>query len=467
MLRRIEVKNFKSLKHLDYRCAKLNLLMGLNGAGKSSFVQSLLLLRALENHVEKECYEMPLCEIVGDDDEGATFEDLKYCYAKPNEDVEFRVDFDVKIRTVKDAREVGSIARVVRPGNREDSVIEVWNPDCLKERDVADNFITRQRDAYALKVENNESITAEEYERMEADEKQVVNEAMSHIREAMKHESPFIEDYRSLWKRANMVSAFRGHPRQIHRGDPKGSWLFGVRFNPEGNDVGGFLAECGMQCCLYESPREKNPLIFPGAEMHESTIPDDDRKHTFLLEQVQLWLNIVSPGAKVSFEKVMVGNRKRYVQSVAYGDKKFKPENVGFGVSDILPVLTALLTSRPGDIVIIENPEAHLHPKGQAKMGELLARAAAYGVQLFVETHSDHVINGIRVAAAEKIIKSEDVNIAFFERKEHCDLSVDGAVKNETYAEVRNIKVDDQGSLSEYPADFMDEWNNQLMELIS
>lgn len=462
MLKRIEVKNFKSLKHLDYKCAKLNLLMGLNGAGKSSFVQSLLLLRALAKHVEKECYDMPLCEIVGDDDEGATFEDLKYCYATPNEDVEFGVDFDVENRQDKDIPAIGHVARVVRSCNREEPVINVWNPDCLKANDSAVGLIMHQQDNKTL---NCESITADEYEQMVENENRIENEAKLRMQEAMRQESPFIEDYRSLWERANMVSAFRGHPRQIHRGNPKGSWAFGVRFNPEGNDVGGFLAECGMQCCLYASPREKNPLIFPGTEMHESTIPNDDREHTFLLEQIQMWLNIVSPGAKVSFEKHMVGNRKRYVQSVVYGDKRFKPENVGFGVSDILPVLTTLLTSRPGDIVIIENPEAHLHPKGQAKMGELLARAAAYGVQLFVETHSDHVINGIRVAVADKLIQSGDVNIAFFERREHAVSHDDGSVETETYAEVCNIKMDKRGFLSEYPEGFMDEWNNQLLEL--
>lgn len=268
-----------------------------------------------------------------------------------------------------------------------------------------------------------------------------------------------------------MVSAYRGRPRLKYKGMPEltGGWnrgRTGVRFNPEGDDVGGYLAEYGMRTCLIEWAGETNPLIFPGTKMHERNIHEGS-KETFLLEQIQLWLNIISPGAKVSFEKIAIGDLTRYHQFVTYGDKKFKPENVGFGVSDILPVLTAVLTSRPGDVLIIGNPEAHLHPKGQAKIGELLARAAAFGVQLFVETHSDHVINGIRVAVAEKIIKSEDVNIAFFERKEHCDLLDDGAVKNETYAEVRNIKVDDQGSLSEYPADFMDEWNNQLMELIS
>ena len=220
-----------------------------------------------------------------------------------------------------------------------------------------------------------------------------------------------------------------------------------------------------MRCCLHEFPGETHPLIFPGTNMHDSLNPDDDTKNTFILEQIQRWLNIISPGAKVACEKVEIGSRTRYFQSVAYGDKKFKPENVGFGVSDILPVLTTLLTSRPGDIVIIENPEAHLHPKGQAKMGELLARAAAYGVQLFVETHSDHVINGIRVAVADKLIQPGDVNIAFFERREHGVSRDDGSVETETYAEVRNIKMDKRGFLSEYPEGFMDEWNKQLLEL--
>ena len=99
-------------------------------------------------------------------------------------------------------------------------------------------------------------------------------------------------------------------------------------------------------------------------------------------------------------------------------------------------------------------------------MGNLIARAAAYGVQVFVETHSDHVINGIRVAVKKGVVKPEDVNIAFFERKGHEITAEDGTKHKEYYADVRNIKIDGNGSLSEYPEDFMDEWNNQLMRLM-
>lgn len=129
-------------------------------------------------------------------------------------------------------------------------------------------------------------------------------------------------------------------------------------------------------------------------------------------------------------------------------------------------MLIVLLTAHPEDSIVVENPEAHLHPRGQAEIGKLLAKVAAAGVQLFVETHSDHVINGIRVAVKDKVVKPEDVNIAFFERKEHLLSKDTHEPVSETYSTERDIKVDAKGSLSEYPDGFLDEWNNQLMELI-
>ena len=146
--------------------------------------------------------------------------------------------------------------------------------------------------------------------------------------------------------------------------------------------------------------------------------------------------------------------------------RQFKPQNVGLGISYVLPVLVTLLTSWPGAIIIIENPEAHIHPRGQAKLGELIARAAAFGVQLFVETHSDHVINGVRVAVRDGILKPEDVNIAFFERRPHQVLGVDGEICTEIYSEINPIRVDNNGMLSDYPKGFLDEWDNQLEELM-
>ena len=107
--------------------------------------------------------------------------------------------------------------------------------------------------------------------------------------------------------------------------------------------------------------------------------------------------------------------------------------------------------------MIIENPEAHIHPRGQAEMGRLIALAAASGMQLFVETHSDHIVNGIRVAVKEELIESKKVNISYFYRQ---------TTETEQFCQIQNIQVDKNGELSDYPTDFMDEWNNQLLKLI-
>ena len=90
--------------------------------------------------------------------------------------------------------------------------------------------------------------------------------------------------------------------------------------------------------------------------------------------------------------------------------------NAGFGISYALPIVVAALRAAAGGLLLVENPEAHLHPAGQSRIGGFLARVAADGVQVFVETHSDHVLNGIRVAVADgsAALLPEQAAIHFF-----------------------------------------------------
>ena len=91
-----------------------------------------------------------------------------------------------------------------------------------------------------------------------------------------------------------------------------------------------------------------------------------------------------------------------------------RPANVGFGLTYTLPIIAAALGSDSGTVFIVENPEAHLHPVGQSEIGRFLVRLAATGVQVVIETHSDHVLNGIRLAVtAEGLLAAEDVAIHF------------------------------------------------------
>lgn len=183
-------------------------------------------------------------------------------------------------------------------------------------------------------------------------------------------------------------------------------------------------------------------------------------KSDTLLHQTAAWLGEISPDVRFDIQeipgtdKVILNYQFANQESLS---KKFRPKNVGFGISYALPVIVSLLNFKKDKIVIIENPEAHIHPRGQAEMGRLIALAAAAGMQLFVETHSDHIVNGIRVAVKENLINAENVNISYFSRQ---------TTEIEQFCRIQNIRVDRTGELSDYPIDFMDEWNNQLLKLI-
>ena len=82
--------------------------------------------------------------------------------------------------------------------------------------------------------------------------------------------------------------------------------------------------------------------------------------------------------------------------------RSYRATNVGFGLSYTLPVIVALLAPA-GALCLIENPESHLHPKGQTKLAELAVRASRAGVQVFVETHSDHFMDGVRIAVRSRL----------------------------------------------------------------
>lgn len=138
------------------------------------------------------------------------------------------------------------------------------------------------------------------------------------------------------------------------------------------------------------------------------------------------------------------------------GGQTMRPINVGFGYSYVLPVIVAAMLAKPGSIVIIENPEAHLHSGAQSRLADfLISSAIKKEFQLILETHSDHVINGLRIASKfGKIIPTDSVIL-------HFSHGVDTVTP-----EIREITCDAQGNLSDFPDDFMDEWTKQLLELV-
>jgi predicted ATPase len=130
-----------------------------------------------------------------------------------------------------------------------------------------------------------------------------------------------------------------------------------------------------------------------------------------------------------------------------------RPQNVGFGVTQLFPIIVCLLAANEGDVIVIENPEVHLHPKAQQDIGYLVAKVAASGVQVIVETHSDHVLNGVRLAVKDKSIPHSDVALHFFGNS-------DG-----TFAPL-SPRVDADGRLDSWPDGFFDQYDSALSRLM-
>ncbi|MCF6345246.1 MAG: DUF3696 domain-containing protein [Thiomicrorhabdus sp.] len=135
----------------------------------------------------------------------------------------------------------------------------------------------------------------------------------------------------------------------------------------------------------------------------------------------------------------------------------FRPENTGFGLTYVLPVVTAVLSARSGDLLLIENPESHLHPAGQALIAKLISIAAHNDVQIIIETHSDHFLNGIRQSVKSKLIDADNVCVYFLSR------NIDSS---EHSVQVEKVAIEPSGRIEYWPEGFFDEWEKSLNKLI-
>lgn len=148
---------------------------------------------------------------------------------------------------------------------------------------------------------------------------------------------------------------------------------------------------------------------------------DDGETLNTLMGQVNYWLKyIIGTELKISdLEKtnhlqVKYNNNLANVRSEALF---CRPVNIGSGVSYLISILIACLGSKSKgnlyDCIIIENPEIHLHPKAQSRLCEFFYHICKTGRQLFIETHSDHIFNGLRVGVANKMYDPELISVNF------------------------------------------------------
>lgn len=185
------------------------------------------------------------------------------------------------------------------------------------------------------------------------------------------------------------------------------------------------------------------PLLHPRAESAR------------LLDQAAAWMGELCPGVDLRADPIEGTDSVR----LSYGfdgprGTRRRPTNVGFGLTYALPIVVACLTARRGSLVLLENPEAHLHPRGQTRMAALVSAAAAQGAQFVVETHSDHVLNGVRLAVKRGVLAPEKAVLHYFRG-------------GSTGSEVTSPQIDRDGLIDQWPEGFFDEVENTLDELLA
>jgi predicted ATPase len=174
-----------------------------------------------------------------------------------------------------------------------------------------------------------------------------------------------------------------------------------------------------------------------------------------LEQQVNAWLDYIIPGVSITtmYDPDTHSAQIRVDNYFTKGDPTLST-NIGFGISYVLPIIVTGLIAAKNSIMIVENPEAHLHPSAQSKIGRFLSKIANSGVKVIVETHSDHFLNGVQIATATEEINNENVAINYF--------SID--VNNEQ-PDIETISINKKGELSKWPSGFFDQSQTDFAEL--
>ena len=384
MIRELHIENFKCFKKAQIPLSDITIISGGNGVGKSSIIQSLLLLRQSAD-------QLRVIDGLTDVAESGS------------------VEFRIRLNSAYELALGNSLVVTNSEIESAEIRIGVMSDELLDGRVLYETFV-------ADTINPSVNLTC----------KHAAENTLPMLTRA--EGSPLFA------REFHYLIAERNGPRELCSVSDKGFLSTGL--------AGEYTADA-----MDKAERERNS-IHAGLQLIEGS--------SLFKVQLEAWMRLLVPGVRLATTRYVDINRVRMsVDRVGVSTPSMSPTNTGFGISYVLPIVVSGLLATPGTMLIVENPEAHLHPSAQSAIGTFLSCVASTGVQVVVETHSENVINGVRLAVANGHTSPDMVKMLFL-----------NAQDGDTQPTVTDICIDRLAELSAWPKGFFDQQSRDLAALM-
>ena len=396
MFTRLSLENFRAFEEESVELSKINLFFGPNNAGKSSLLSALNLV----------CQTVQSADIDADILLSGKFEDFGSYYDMVNGNDESKritilIETELMLpkRSYVQSRRGGRVLRIEETKRKGHLEIEIGYSGRRHEVQLLATEISIPEEKLLIRTRRNrvgrhvvdsmkgfKDLPQEQLDQMVAVRNltPMVLSALSPrhaAHEEVRAIRAFILALRREIRNVEFIGPFRANPQRLYL------------LTGESPSYVGRHGERALEIMMLDEKRK-------GAEKRE------------LMKLVSDWMK----KAEIAKRIYTVPMTDRYFEVIVENFYTGEEENltdVGFGCSQILPVLVAGFHVREGGIFIVQEPEIHLHPKAQAELGSLFKVLHKRGIQLIIETHSEHLLLRLQSHVRKGDIKAKDVNVYY------------------------------------------------------
>jgi predicted ATPase len=435
MIEELEFTNFKTWTKVKLKFGKITALFGTNSSGKTSLIQFLLLLKQTKEATDRAV----AFTLNGSYVNLGVYKDLVNGHDE-SKTIDWKVGFSI-----------GSELALVDPsGKRTDAFAQGSKLRVHNRVRLAQNTLKSEYLSYSL---GNTDFTLSAKSSGSKEYELTTNHS----------DFKFLRTQGRAWKLPGPVKSY-AFPDQARTYFQNASFLSELEaaFEKQLDDLYylGPLREYPQRDYLWARSRPRDvgskgeKAIDAILAATEATEQRNYRKGARLRpfqEMIAYWLRGIGLIHDFKVEEIRKGsNRWQAILEVRKGSPSVLLTDVGFGVSQVLPVITLLLYVPEGSTVVLEQPEIHLHPLAQANLADVLIYAATNrNIQIVLESHSEHLLLRLQRRIAEQSIASNDVKLYF------CDVP-------KVESELLPLEIDLLGSIRNWPKNFMGDSMGEL-----